>query len=741
QKIWHWWSIYEDTPPEKHLVAIRAATGDVLWKKDDADTVELMPTTLAAAGPRVYFQSHKELLAMDASTGKVLWRADRAVNRQRPAWSAPTLVVYGDVVLSGDRNVDGAAPGLEPPERPGRWIVNSLGGVAPVGQIVAFKADSGERLWEADCRECYNAPVDVLVAGGLVWSGNLVSAREPGITRGLDVNTGEVVRTRPADNEFFRLIMGHHRCHRNKATEKYLVLGRDGIEMIDVATGEGFGNAWVRGTCQYGVMPCNGLIYAPPHSCACHVESLLNSFNCLAPKSETPEPEPTPQLQPGPAYKQIPNPKSQIPNPSSWPTYRHDGGRSGRSSCSVPVELKPAWEAELPGGRLSSPVVAGGKVFVARIDAHTVSALDAETGRLLWEFTAGGRVDSPPTIHAGTAIFGSADGSVYCLRADDGAMAWQFRVAPHDRRIVSYGQIESAWPVHGSVLVEQGVVYAAAGRSTHLDGGMTLCRLDAATGKKLSETPITGGTKPDVLSSDAGSIFMRHRRFDRQGVEQKTAVPHLYSPAGFLESSWWHRTYWIFGAGMRSNWGGWPVVGNQVPAGRLMVLDESNVYGFGRFNQYHRDGSHVGLGHTRYLLYGCPRPGAAKGSTGQPRRPGAKPTTKVAPLWQRPLPILARGMVLADETLFVAGPPDTFVDTPEDISDRYHVASVEATSRQQAALAGKMGGSLLAVSTVDGKQLAQYKLPAPPEWDALIAAAGRLYLVTVDGKVRCFSSR
>ncbi|NQU22539.1 MAG: methyltransferase domain-containing protein, partial [Candidatus Nealsonbacteria bacterium] len=45
QKIWHWWSIYEDTPPEKHLVAIRAATGDVLWKKDDADTVELMPTT------------------------------------------------------------------------------------------------------------------------------------------------------------------------------------------------------------------------------------------------------------------------------------------------------------------------------------------------------------------------------------------------------------------------------------------------------------------------------------------------------------------------------------------------------------------------------------------------------------------------------------------------------------------------------------------------------------------------
>jgi len=735
QKIWHWWSIYEDTPPKKHLVAIRPETGKVLWKKDDADTVEIMPTTLAAAGQRVYFQSHKELLALDASSAEVLWRADRTVNRQRPSWSAPTLVVYGNVVLCGDRAADGVAPGLEPSDKPSRWIVNSLGGAAPVGQIVAFAADTGKRLWESDCRECYNAPVDVLVAGGLVWSGNLVSAREPGITKGLDVNTGEVVRTRPADNTFFRIIMGHHRCHRNKATEKYLVLGRDGIEMIDVATGKGFGHAWVRGTCQYGVMPCNGLIYAPPHSCACHVESLLNSFNCLAPagKAENGErkAEETPRLERGPAYEQIRNLKSEITNSSDWPTYRHDQQRTGRSSSAVPAELKPAWEAELPGGRLSSPVVAGGKVFVARIDEHTVSALDAEDGRLLWEFTAGGRVDSPPTIYSGTAIFGSADGWIYCLRADDGELAWRFRAAPQDRRIVSYGQIESAWPVHGSVLVDGGVVYAAAGRSTHLDGGMALCRLDAATGKKLSETPMTGGAKPDVLSSDGESVFMRHKRFDRQGVEQKTVVPHLYSPAGFLEGSWWHRTYWVVGTGMRSNWGGWPVVGNQVPAGRLLVLDESTVYGFGRFNQYHRDGSHVGLGRTRYLLYGTARP---------PQR-GAKPPAKVASLWQRPLPVLARGMVLADETLFVAGPPDTFVDAPQHVTDRYHVTSVEALRRQEAALAGKLGGVLLAVSTVDGKQLAQTKLAAVPEWDAMAAAAGRLYLATTDGKVLCFSGR
>ena len=155
--------------------------------------------------------------------------------------------------------------------------------------MIAFSAATGEKLWESECRESYNSPPDVLVAGGMVWSGNLVSAREPGITTGRDVNSGEVKRTRPADRTFFRIIMGHHRCHRNKATEKYLVLGRDGIEMIDLATGKGFGHAWVRGSCQYGVMPCNGLIYAPPHSCACHVESLLNSFNALAPAGKPTE--------------------------------------------------------------------------------------------------------------------------------------------------------------------------------------------------------------------------------------------------------------------------------------------------------------------------------------------------------------------------------------------------------------------------------------------------------------------
>ena len=81
---------------------------------------------------------------------------------------------------------------------------------------------------------------------------------------------------------------------------------------------------------------------------------------------------------------------------------------------------------------------------------------DAATGETAWTFSADGRIDSPPTYYRGRLLFGSRDGWVYCLRAADGALIWRFRAAPVDRRLVAFEQVESAWPVHGSVLVDNG---------------------------------------------------------------------------------------------------------------------------------------------------------------------------------------------------------------------------------------------------------------------------------------------
>jgi hypothetical protein len=221
----------------------------------------------------------------------------------------------------------------------------------------------------------------------------------------------------------------------------------------------------------------------------------------------------------------------------------------------------------------------------------------------------------------------------------------------------------------------------------------------------------------------------------------------LYSPAGFLDDSWWHRTYWIFGTNMRSGWGAWPDSGNQVPAGRLLVLDDSTVYGFGRFNQYHRNGSHVGMGNVRQLLYAAernqpPAPASQPASKAkQAKKPAAAPVARnVVARWSRTLPLMARAMVLSDRILFVAGPPDvlTYVDNRE--VHPYRIHSEDAAREQQSAFEGRRGGLLLAVSADDGNQLAEYRLDAMPAWDGMAAAGGRLYLSTHAGQLLCFAA-
>jgi hypothetical protein len=317
------------------------------------------------------------------------------------------------------------------------------------------------------------------------------------------------------------------------------------------------------------------------------------------------------------------------------------------------------------------------------------------------------------------------------------------------------------------VLVQDGVAQAIAGRSSYLDGGIRLCRLDAKTGQLLSETvldhrdPQTGvqakdaiqgtnmpGALPDVLSSDGSSVFLRHNRFDLAGQVQPPDAPHLFSAAGFLDDSWWHRTYWLWGTNMGTNYGGWPNVGNQVPAGRLLVFDDANIYGFGR-DRYFHTGAHVGIDATTVFHYNLgaegprttqyqafamnrsepaakPRikPKAKPKAEPQAKagaKPKAKPGAKAAPpakkyRWTRPLPILARAMVLAGDRLVLAGPPDLF-----------------QAADPLAAMEGRSGGKLLVLSTADGELLAEYALDSPPVFDGLAVADGKLYLPIVGG--------
>ena len=109
----------------------------------------------------------------------------------------------------------------------------------------------------------------------------------------------------------------------------------------------------------------------------------------------------------------------------------------------------------------------------------------------------------------------------------------------------------------------------------------------------------------------------------------------------------------------------------------------------------------------------------------------AEKAGKPAPVWSTKVPEWsALALLPAGPTLFVAGP----LDQLEEIA--HQPAQVDPLAE---ALLTKRGGRLLAVSTKDGKTLADYELTSPPVFDGMAAAGGRLYLSTKNGQVVCMT--
>jgi hypothetical protein len=392
------------------------------------------------------------------------------------------------------------------------------------------------------------------------------------------------------------------------------------------------------------------------------------------------------------------------------------------------VDLKAAWRVKVDT-RLSGLVVASGKVLVAGVDTHTVHALGADDGKDLWKYTAGARVDSPPTVHDGLAIFGSADGRVYCLRAADGALVWRFDAAPRHRLVTAFGQLESPWPVPSSVLVHDEKCWFAAGRSSYLDGGIRVYALDPATGKVArhetiySPDPGTGKMSPetdghsmagllnDIPATDGANVFIRQMKVSPSGGR---GGPHLYTTGGYLDASWFNRTFWQVG---RAQTSGLMVLGKDMGPHSANTSQNGNPVAYGVEVYASRSRETVftpGAGAYRLSCIPLKAPAGASGSRRRQRGPKA--------LWQQRLGIRVTAMVRAGDTIFVAGTPD--VVDPKD---------------PHGAWQGRKGGVLAAFAANDGKRLAQHKLPAPPVWDGMAAAGGRLFISTRDGCVICMS--
>jgi outer membrane protein assembly factor BamB len=671
---------------------------------------------LATGHGKVFLLTSETIECLDAESGERLWRTARpplpadAVRRLGFAGMYEyllTVMVYHDGVVL-----------LAQPEPNTHHTYHTM-----PGTLFAFSADNGEQMWKhtyGGWGHC--TPPDVFVVGDNVWThvnadtefgsvwGNgykaLDSSKVDYRIQALDLRTGTLRKELPTKDVFN--VGHHHRCYRNRVTERFLLSSRRGVEFVDLATGQNYQNHWVRSGCLLGYLPCNGMLYVAPHPCSCYIATKLVGYNALAP-ARKPGPAIETRLVEGPAYGKT---GSHVDATETWPTYRGNGRRTGALDSHIPAQLHVTWQNDI-GARPSALVASAGMVFAAGVDTHTVHAFDADTGRALWHYTAGARVDSPPTVHDGLAIFGATDGRVYCLRADDGQLVWRFTAAPQECLVTAHGQLESAWPIPGSVLIHDEKCWFAAGRSSYMDGGIHLYALDPARGKVLhhetiyNPDPATGIATPepdahqmagllnDIPATDGSSVFIRQMNLT---AAKDRSQPRVFSTGGYLDSSWFNRTFWQSGKARTSG---------------LMVLGDGVAYGAEVYASRSRE-TVFKPGAGAYRLRCVPlKITPAERNANAKRRP-----REPQPVWERKIGIRVTALLRAADTIFVAGAPD--VVDPQD---------------PEGAWEGRQGGILAAFAADDGRKLAQYKLPAPPVWDGMAATPGRLYLATTNGAI------
>ena len=683
------------------IVAIAADSGAELWRIEDIHSYT--GCSLAVKGRHAVYQTSGGLFCINPKTGKEIWSIDKKIEGG-DGTEANTVVLSDSAVYAQEGKI-----------------------------LCAYSLEDGTEKWRAPIAGNYEKSADLFLAAGAVWTGG---SKQP---TSYDIQTGRNLTTIP---QKMKGPMGHDRCYRNFITDRYYINSKTGgADFLDLASQKEFPNHWTRGTCGMGVLPCNGLLYAPPYSCQCSIGPMVNSFNAYSTERNLKSPDQPIKLErnrrlvKGPAFGTLKTQNSELKTNNDWPAYRRDGKRSGVTPAKVPAQLTPLWQVRLRTTP-SAPVIAEGKVFVADVDAHTVCALNTSDGSTAWTYVAGGRVDSPPTCYEGLVLFGSRDGWVHCVRASDGALAWRFKDLP-DKLIGAFGQLESAWPVCGSVLVQDGKVYFAAGRSSFLDGGIFLYALDAQTGRLEHSRQAYGpfdaktgfpavqnmGFRADIFVSEGRRLFLRHKAF-LTDLSDTAGGPHVLPSAGFLDGTPQHRTYWTIPKS--GGFTGKTRIAH--PSGDILVVDGRQYYEVRGFPVHRHSYFDPRISGYKLAAGTLTDAGAAKRAAGNKRRRSKAAAGDPAERWSVDIPLTGRAMALAGDVLFVAGTPAYF-------PPRNPVAKYEQ------GYAGKLGGVLWAASAKDGGKLAEYKLDAAPAWDAMAAANGRLYISTADGKITCFAGK
>jgi len=468
------------------LYLLNASNGDIIWKYEDEHKSMLLFPTISVKAQKVF------VLASDIDE-------DYKIEHRWPNAPATAVVCLkfatGNVVW---RNTEVAGKHI------GQLIYNNgylaLFGPGGIGAgkdpfTGCIRIDDAKLLWTGTFPTTWNRAGYVML-----WRDGRIYYADPWKIFTLDPETGK--ETHVYGGSY------NGRCTRFCATDDYFIYSLVTYVDKDFA---GTIQSITRSACANSAFPANGMLYFTPTACGC--TTMLRGHIALTPEPLGQPIDDSLRLEAGVIGRQSIAPAKPFALPDSL--IAQDWRRQARA---------PENETE--------PVTVNGRTFIALTHEHQMQCRDSQ-GQVLWSFTTGGRISSPPVIYEGLCLFGSQDGWVYAVRVADGSLAWRFMAAPYERKMIADSQLESSWPVYG-VVMHKGLLCASAGLHPELGGGIYLYGLEPATGKMgwkrmLSKSPaiiratertdyriVPSSALNDILRSDGNLLSLpagRDQRF------------------------------------------------------------------------------------------------------------------------------------------------------------------------------------------------------------------------------------
>ncbi len=526
--------VYLHTDGHTHQIALDVKTGETVTTFDqgavfnpkmfDRGSRIAPPQSIIHDGKLIQIHHH-ELITLDAKSGKRLWAVDLAAEN-----SMPYIPIIADgklvVVVGPRKNIT--------------FTYKRLWQSMQLQELRAYDLESGALAWSWKEPTEHDHFVQSMsyadgAIGMLTWA---IPEAAKGNVRGVERKSGyySLKCFNPDGNLRWEeevednVRAGHGRHYSSMIADQKLWLNKGNfhtgfdlksgksvsdleisVPLCNVPRGAGdlifhgagagnmtnnefFSVSATRTDCDTGGFPGFGRLFLSKTGCGC--TQFLPYAVAGLPHTNSAEIPDTRRLHKGKAQP------AQAKANNDWPMYMTDAERTLWVDVKLNHQLSTAWQHQhvdplasmgreqradwghnpWRSGTLTAPVAAQGLAVYALSDSGVVVARDLESGKQVWQAVLDGRIDTPPTIHKGLVLCGTRNGWVYALNRETGEQVWRFFAAPNQRQIPAQGATESAWPVNGSVMVIEDVVWFTAGRSVETDGGLWIWALEAETG-------------------------------------------------------------------------------------------------------------------------------------------------------------------------------------------------------------------------------------------------------------------